>query len=252
MASGARSVLIHGISENPLFMLSKYLRNVFVGLRFPGATNLKLKAFEGRVGFTSDNGNVMATPESHEVTELLLAWSEGDQGALDRLMPLVYGELRRLAQSYMRRERPDHTLQTTALIHEAYIRLIDAKNARLENRAHFFAVASRLMRQILVDFARSRNYQKRGGGAHQVSLDESMVIGQPRDEDLIALDEALDALAEFDERKSRVVEMRFFGGLTESETSEALKVSPETVRRDWRLAKSWLLLKLSGEDLDEI
>src|SRR5215510_478685 len=125
----------------------------------------------------------MQKRSQHEITQLLLAWSDGDKSAMNQLMPLVYGELRRLAQSHMRRERADHTLQTTALIHEAYIRLIDAKNARLENRAHFFAVASRLMRQILVDFARSRNYQKRGGGAHQVSLDESMVIGQPRDED---------------------------------------------------------------------
>jgi len=193
----------------------------------------------------------MAIPDSHEVTELLLAWSEGDQDALDRLMPLVYGELRQLAQSYMRRERAGHTLQTTALIHEAYLRLIDTKQTRLENRAHFFAVASRLMRQILVDFARSRGYQKRGGGAQQVALDDAMVIGQPRDEDLVALDEALIALAEVDERKARVVELRFFGGLTEAEMSETLKVSPETVRRDWRLAKSWLLLKLSRGNLDE-
>jgi RNA polymerase sigma factor (TIGR02999 family) len=193
----------------------------------------------------------MATPESHEVTRLLLAWSEGDQEALDRLMPLVYAELRRLAQSYMRRERAGHTLQTTALIHEAYLRLIDAGQIRLESRAHFFAVASRLMRQILVDFARSRGYQKRGGDAQQVSLDEALVIGQPRDEDLVALDEALTALAEVDERKARVVELRFFGGLTEAEMAETLKVSPETVRRDWRLAKSWLLLKLSGGNLDE-
>lgn len=193
----------------------------------------------------------MATPESHEVTRLLLAWSEGDQEALDRLMPLVYGELRRLAQSYMRRERAGHTLQTTALIHEAYLRLIDAGQVRLESRTHFFAVASRLMRQILVDFARSRGYQKRGGDARQVSLDEALVIGQPRDEDLVALDEALTALAEVDERKARVVELRFFGGLTEAEMAETLKVSPETVRRDWRLAKSWLLLKMSGGNLDE-
>jgi hypothetical protein len=131
-------VLIDGVSENPLFMLSTYLRNEFVGLRFPAATNLKLEAFEGRAGFTSDDGNVMDTPDSHEVTELLLAWSEGDEKALDRLMPLVYGELRRLAQSHMRREWAGHMLQTTALIHEANIRLIDGKNARLENRAHFF------------------------------------------------------------------------------------------------------------------
>src|SRR5262245_9467842 len=228
------------------------LHKSFVDFRLSPETNLKLKAFEGRAGFASNNEKFMSIPESHEVTGLLLAWSEGDQEALDRLMPLVYGELRRLAQSYMRRERAGHTLQTTALIHEAYLRLIDAKQTRLENRTHFFAVASRLMRQILVDFARSRGYQKRGGGGHQVSLDEALVISQPRDEDLIALDEALDALAEVDERKSRVVEMRFFGGLTETETAEALKVSPETVRRDLRLAKSWLLLRLSGEDLDGV
>jgi RNA polymerase sigma factor (TIGR02999 family) len=188
----------------------------------------------------------MPTPESHEVTELLLAWSEGDQEALDRLVPLVHSELRRLAHSYMRRERADHTLQTTALINEAYLRLIDAGRVRWENRTHFFAVASRLMRQILVDFARARGHRKRGGGAQQVSLDEALVIGQPRDEDLVALDEALAALARVDERKSRVVELRFFGGLNEAEMAEALQVSPETVRRDWRLAKSWLLRFLKG------
>src|SRR5215470_19878509 len=149
------------------------------------------------------------TQGSHEITRLLLAWSEGDKDALDRLAPLVYAELRRLAKSYMRRERAGHTLQTTALIHEAFLRLIDAGQVRLESRTHFFAVASRLMRQILVDFARSRGYQKRGGGAEQVSLDEALVIGQPPDEDLVALDEALAALAEVDERKARVVELRF-------------------------------------------
>ena len=163
-----------------LDFLPSCLRKSLVDYRFPAATNLKLKAFEDRAGFTRNTENFMAIPDSHEVTGLLLAWSEGDQEALDRLMPLVYGELRRLAQNYMRRERAGHTLQTTALIHEAYLRLIDAKQARLENRAHFFAVASRLMRQILVDFARSRGYQKRGG-AHQVSLDEALIIGQPRD-----------------------------------------------------------------------
>ena len=193
----------------------------------------------------------MPTPETHEVTRLLLAWSAGDQAALDRLMPLVYDELRRLARSYMRQERAGQTLQTTALIHEAYLRLIDAKEVQLENRTHFFAVAARLMRQILVDFARTHGSQKRGGGAQQVSLDEALVIGQPRDEDLLALDEALSALAQTDERKSRVVELRFFGGLTEAETAAALQVSPETVKRDWRLAKSWLRLWLSGANLDE-
>jgi RNA polymerase sigma-70 factor, ECF subfamily len=193
----------------------------------------------------------MTAPKSHEVTQLLLAWSEGDQSALDRLMPLVYDELRRLAQSYMRRERTNHTLQTTALIHEAYLRLFDAEQVQLENRTHFFAVAARLMRQILVDFARAHGYQKRGGGARQISLDEALLIGQPRDEDLIALDEALSELARLDERKSRVVELRFFGGLTEAETAAVLEVAPETVRRDWRLAKSWLRLRLSGEQIDE-
>ena len=193
----------------------------------------------------------MPTPETHEVTGLLLAWSAGDQTALDRLVPLVYDELRRLARSYMRQERAGHTLQTTALIHEAYLRLIDASEVRLENRTHFFAVAARLMRQILVDFARTRGYQKRGGGARQVALDETLLIGQPRDAELLALDEALRALAQTDERKSRVVELRFFGGLTEAETAEALQVSPETIRRDWRLAKSWLRLWLSGANLDE-
>ena len=193
----------------------------------------------------------MPTPETHEVTGLLLAWSAGDQTALDRLVPLVYDELRRLARSYMRQERADHTLQTTALIHEAYLRLIDAREVRLENRTHFFAVAARLMRQILVDFARTRGYQKRGGDARQVSLDEALIIGQPRDEELLALDEALSALAQTDERKSCVVELRFFGGLTEAETAEALQVSPETIRRDWRLAKSWLRLWLSRANLDE-
>lgn len=193
----------------------------------------------------------MPTPETHEVTGLLLAWSAGDQAAFDRLMPLVYDELRRLARSYMRQERAGHTLQTTALIHEAYLRLINADEVRLENRTHFFAVAARLMRQILVDFARARGYQKRGGGAQQVSLDDALVIGQPRNEELLALDEALNALAQTDERKSRVVELRFFGGLTEAETAEALNVSPETVRRDWRLAKSWLQLWLNGANLDD-
>jgi RNA polymerase sigma-70 factor, ECF subfamily len=195
--------------------------------------------------------NIMPTPESHEVTRLLLAWGAGDQEALNRLVPLVYSELRRLAQSYLHRERANHTLQTTALIHEAYLRLIDAKQVQLENRTHFFAAAARLMRQILVDFARARNYQKRGGGAQQVSLDDALVIGEQRNEDLIALDDALVALAQVDERKCRVVELRFFGGLTEAETAEALKVSPETVRRDLRLAKAWLLHRLSGGNLDE-
>lgn len=190
------------------------------------------------------------TPTSHEVTQLLLAWGGGDKQALDRLVPLVYDELRRLAQSYMRKERANQSLQTTALIHEAYLRLIDASRVQWRNRAHFFGVAARLMRQILVGFARERGSQKRGGGAQRVSLDEAMVIDEGLDEDLVALDEALGALAQFDARKAQVVEMRFFGGLTEEEIAEALDVSPETVRRDWRLARSWLRRKLSGEQND--
>ena len=190
------------------------------------------------------------TPTSHEVTQLLLAWSEGDKQALDRLVPLVYDELRRLAQSYMRRERANQTLQTTALINEAYLRLIDANRVKWQNRAHFFGVASRVMRQILVTIAREHGAQKRGGGAEQVSLDEAMMIDEGRDEDLVALDEALVALAQFDARKAQVVEMRFFGGLTEEEIGAALDVSTETVRRDWRLARSWLRRRLGGEQSD--
>ena len=191
------------------------------------------------------------TPGSHEVTQLLLAWSGGDEQALDRLVPLVYDELRRLAQSYMRRERADHTLQTTALIHEAYLRLIDADRVQWRNRAHFFGIAARLMRQILVARARERGCQKRGGGAERVSLDEAMVIDERLDEDLVALDEALGELSQFDARMAQVVEMRFFGGLTEEEIAAALDVSTKTVRRDWRLARSWLRRKLNLERTDE-
>jgi RNA polymerase sigma factor (TIGR02999 family) len=189
----------------------------------------------------------MAGSGSPEVTQLLLAWSEGDQTAFDRLVPLVYAELHRLAKRYMRDERPEHTLQATALIHEAYVRLIDAKRVRWEGRGHFFGVAARLMRQILVDFARERSYQKRGGAVRPVSLDEALVVSGEQDESLVALDEALSALAEIDGRKSQVVELRFFGGLSIEESAEALKVSPETVRRDWRLAKSWLFQRLNEE-----
>jgi RNA polymerase sigma factor (TIGR02999 family) len=191
------------------------------------------------------------TPTSHEVTALLLAWSEGDQGAFDRLVPLVYAELHRLAKSYMRKERAGQTLQTTALIHEAYVRLINAKEVQWQNRAHFFGVAARVMRQILVATAREHGSQKRGGRVQQVSLDEAVVVGQEQDEDLIAIDEALSALAEVDARKAQVVEMRFFGGLTEGETATALRVSSETVKRDWRIARSWLRRRLSGEPQHE-
>jgi RNA polymerase sigma-70 factor, ECF subfamily len=187
----------------------------------------------------------MPIAPSHEVTQLLLAWNDGDQTALERLIPLVHAELHRIARRYMRNERAGHTLQTPALINEAYLRLIDAQQVRWQNRVHFFGIAAQLMRPVLVDFARSRSYKKRGDGALQVSLDEAMVITKERGEDLVALDEALSALSELDERKGRVVEMRFFGGLREKEIAEALRVSQETVRRDWRLAKSWLRRRLS-------
>jgi RNA polymerase sigma-70 factor (ECF subfamily) len=187
----------------------------------------------------------MSKPQSHEVTQLLLAWNEGDRAALDRLIPLVHVELRRLARSYMRRERTGHTLQTTALINEAYLRLVDAQRVPWQNRAHFYGVAAQLMRRILVDFARERNYQKRGGGAHRVAFEEGLAVSASSDPDVVALDEALRALEKVDARKARVVEMRFFGGLSEKEIAAALDVSPETVRRDWRLAKSWLLRWLS-------
>ncbi len=186
----------------------------------------------------------MTTPP-HEITQLLLSWSAGDRGALDRLMPLVYDELHRLAKSYMHRERSGQMLQTTALIHEVYLRLIDASQVRWQDRAHFFGVAARAMRQILVAAAREHGRQKRGGGARRISLDEALLIGPEPNDDLVALNEALQALAEFDARKSQVVELRFFGGLNVEETAEALQVSVETVHRDWRLARSWMLHKLS-------
>ena len=189
----------------------------------------------------------MQTHSPKEITRLLVAWREGDQSALEALAPLVHSELHRLAHHYMRRERPDHTLQTSALVNEAYIRLIDWKNVRWQNRAHFFAVSAQLMRRILVDFARDRQYLKRGGGARRVSLAEAASLTECREADLVALDEALTALAEVDGRKGQVVEMRFFGGLSVKEVAEVLKVSEETVMRDWRLAKVWLLRELSVE-----
>ena len=189
----------------------------------------------------------MQAHSSKEITRLLVAWSEGDQSALDQLAPLIQSELHRLAHHYMSHERPGHLLQTSALVNEAYVRLIDWKNIRWQNRAHFFGVAAQLMRRILVDFAREKQYLKRGGGALQVSLSEAAsFLMQPRT-DLVALDEALTALAQIDPRKVRVVEMRFFAGLSVEETAEVLAVSKETVMRDWRLAKVWLLRELDGE-----
>ena len=193
----------------------------------------------------------MSVPPTQEVTEMLVAWSNGDESALKRLVPLVHDELHRLAHRYMNREGPGHMLQTTALVNEAYLRLVDSSHVRWQNRAHFFAVSAQLMRRILVDFARSRNYLKRGGNAVQVSVDKVLAITPEQDLDVVALDEALNALAAIDERKSQVVELRFFGGLNIEETAEVLKVSPDTVMRDWRLAKVWLLRQLSAEKPDE-
>jgi len=188
----------------------------------------------------------MDAPPSHEVTGLLQAWSAGDEEALQKLTPLVFRELHRAARHYMAGERTGHTLQATALINEVYLRLIDARQMDWQNRAHFFGICAQLMRRILTDFARSRRYQKRGGGAIPVPLDETLVVGSQPGSDLVALDDALKRLAMVDERKGRVVELRFFGGLDVKETAEVLKVSKETVMRDWRLAKVWLLRDLSG------
>jgi RNA polymerase sigma factor (TIGR02999 family) len=180
-----------------------------------------------------------------EVTELLRSWSAGDQAALDQLILLVHDELRRLARRQMVRERPDHTLQATALVNEAYLRLINASKVQWKDRAHFFAISARLMRQILVDFARARGNQKRGGDARQISLTEALEVAPEGKTDLVALDHALQALAALSERRSQVVELRFFSGLSIEETAEVLQVSTETVKRDWRLAKVWLLRELS-------
>lgn len=193
----------------------------------------------------------MRSPSPPEITRLLVAWGDGDRSALEELAPLVHSELHRLAHRYLRRERPGHTLQTSALVNEAYVRLIDWKNVRWQNRAHFFAVSAQLMRRILVDFARDRRYLKRGGGALRVSLGEAAALPVEQGADLVALDGALAALAEVDPRKAQVVEMRFFGGLTVEEVAEVLGVSKETVMRDWRLAKVWLLRELGGRQAVE-
>ncbi len=185
------------------------------------------------------------TPAPQEVSRLLHAWGNGDQTALDELMPLVYEELRRMARRQMDRQNPGHTLQTTALIHEAYLRLVDQKDVQWQNRAHFFAVAATAMRQILVDYARARHAAKRGGAMRAVSLDEAAVASDERAAELVALDDALKSLAAVDRRKCQVVELRYFGGLSVEETAEVLKVSRETVARDWRLARTWLLRELS-------
>ena len=179
-------------------------------------------------------------PSPQQVTQLLVAWGGGDREARDELMPLGHEELRRLAHRCMSRERPGHTLHTSALVNEAYLRLVDQKNIQWQDRAHFFGIAARLMRQVLVDYARKRGYAKRGGGAHRVPLDEAMIVSEERAAHVVALDDALKSLAEIDPRQSQIVELRFFGGLSIEETAEVLAVSPGTVMREWTLAKAWL------------
>ena len=198
--------------------------------------------------YTGPPGDVDPMEASpHEVTKLLQAWSAGEQGALDKLVPVVYQELRRLAKRYMAHELPGHTLQTTALVNEAYLRLVDVKQVNLQNRAHFFGVSAQLIRRILVDHARSRRSLKRGGDGMAVSLDEALLVWRERGPDLVALDDALKTLAATDPRRGRVVELRFFGGLSVEETAEVVRVSPETVMHDWKFAKAWLLRELCGK-----
>ena len=185
---------------------------------------------------------------SEEITELLQAWSRGDQEAFDQLSPIVYAELRRLARHYMSRERADHTLQPTALVHEAYLRLAEFHNLHWKNRIHFFAISAQVMRRVLVDFARSRERRKRGGNPVRLSLDHVANLGTQHDAALLALDDALTALAADDPRKCQVVEMKFFGGLSTDEIAQSLNVSPDTVLRDWKLAKLWLLREMSARE----
>jgi RNA polymerase sigma factor (TIGR02999 family) len=181
---------------------------------------------------------------THHVTQLLIDWTRGDETALQRLLPVVHDELRQLARRQMAGERPGHMLQATALVNEAYLKLVDLRKMQWQDRAHFFAMASRLMRRILVDAARARSYQKRGSGVPHATFDEAMNVGLDQPKVLVALDDALDALSEVNERQSRVVEMRFFGGLNIEETAAVLKVSPETVKRDWKAARTWLMREL--------
>ncbi len=180
-----------------------------------------------------------------EITQLLLSWSQGDNSALDQLIPLVYPELRRLARQHMRRENAGHTLQTSALINEAYLRLVDQQDVKWQGRAHFFAVAAQVMRHILIDHARRLHYAKRGAGAQHIPLDEVMLVSQERAAEFVALDESLTLLAAVDPRKSQIVELRFFGGLTVAEAAEVMKLSPITIKREWRSARAWLHLEMS-------
>jgi RNA polymerase sigma factor (TIGR02999 family) len=193
----------------------------------------------------------MTTPPANEVTELLLDWGNGDKAALDKLLPAVYQELRRLARYYMRRERAGHTLQTSALVNEAYLRLVDYKQVRWQNRAHFYAVAAQAMRRILVDYARAHRATKRGSGGQKVSLDEAAIMSEERAEELLALDNALSRLEQLDERKCRIVEMRYIGGLSVEEVAEVVGISARTVEREWRAAKAWLYRAISKGSRDD-
>ncbi|HVF51142.1 MAG TPA: sigma-70 family RNA polymerase sigma factor [Pyrinomonadaceae bacterium] len=190
----------------------------------------------------------MTIPPAKDVTQLLLDWSSGKREAMDDLLPLVYKELRQLADRYLRRERSDHTLQATALVHEAYLKLIDQRNVQWQNRAHFFGVAAQAMRRILVDHARNHQAAKRGSGGQKISLDEGLMVTDERAHELVALDDALNELAGFDEQKGRIVELRFFGGLTIEETAEVLGIGTATVIREWRMAKAWLYQSISGDE----
>jgi RNA polymerase sigma factor (TIGR02999 family) len=187
------------------------------------------------------------TASPPQITQLLKDWSNGDEAARDQLMPLVYEELRRMAHRYMRKERPGHTLQTSALVHEAFVRLVDQKEVHWQNRAHFFGIAAQMMRRILVDHARGRHYDKRGADASHVSLEEGATVSAERAAEVVALDDALTSFATVDPRKSRVVELRFFGGLSIEETAAVLAVSPGTVMRDWTLAKAWLRREMNPD-----
>lgn len=187
----------------------------------------------------------MVEPQTHQVTQLLIDWSNGDRAALDTLMSIVDDELRRLAHRYMNRERAGHTLQTTALVNEAYVRLVNRESVHWQNRAHFFAIAAQLMRTILVDHARSHACAKRGGGANKLELDEALVVSQEKASEVVALDDALQVLAQIDPQQSRIVELRFFGGLTVEETAEVLQLSPATIKREWSTAKAWLFRELA-------
>jgi len=189
--------------------------------------------------------------DSDNVTRLLLEWSDGNQQALEEMLPLIYDELRRLAHNFLYRERPGHTLQTTALVHEAYLKLIDQRDARWQNRAHFFAIAAQAMRRILIDSARQHIADKRGGGGQKLSLAEGATITPEPDSNLLALDEALNALAEIDAQQSRIIELRYFGGLTIEETAEVMKLSPATIKREWTMARAWLHQSLTNEKIEQ-